>query len=164
MVRDAVPGDEAGIARVHVDSWRETYGRLLDGRYFDETMVERRLSFWSAYLRRRPRPGRMAVVVDEGHVLGFANAGDSVGPDAEHGHPVVRPLTLFSTYLMAIAHGTGAGQLLLDATIGDEPAQLWVLAGNDRAIAFYRRNGFEFDGAEFIDRAEQRLLELRMVR
>lgn len=164
VVREAVLGDEVGIARVHVDAWRETYGHLLDERHFDEMTFRRRLSFWRGYLQLIPRPGRMAVAVDEGHVLGFANAGNSVGPDAEHGHPVVRPLTLFSIYLRATVHGTGAGQLLLEATIGDDPAQLWVLAGNDRAIAFYRRNGFGFDGAEFVDSADQRLVERRMVR
>ena len=28
-VRPAVPGDAAGVARVHVDAWRETYTALL---------------------------------------------------------------------------------------------------------------------------------------
>ena len=31
--------------------------------------------------------------------------------------------------------------------IGDEvPAYLWVIEGNERAVAFYRRHGFELDG------------------
>lgn len=164
LVREAVLGDEAGIARVHIDSWRETYGPLFDERFFDETMLERRLSFWRGYLQLSPRPGRMAVAVDAEHILGFANAGDSVGQDAEHGHPVVRPLTLFSIYLMEVGHGTGVGQQLLDATVRQDPAQLWVLAANHRAIAFYERNGFEFDGTESTDAANPAMVERRMVR
>ena len=163
-VRDAVLGDEVGIARVHVDSWRETYGNLLDNRFFGQEMFERRLSFWRDYLKMSPRRGRMAVAVDAERAVGFANSGASVGPDAEHGHAVVRPLTLFSLYLVAAEHGTGVGQMLLDAAIGHEPAQLWVLAANHRAIAFYERNGFDFDGAESVDAANQALLERRMVR
>jgi ribosomal protein S18 acetylase RimI-like enzyme len=97
-------------------------------------------------------------------VIGFANAGDAVGPDAEHGVPPARPLHVFSIYLRASAHGVGTGQALLDAVVGDEPAQLWVLRGNARAIAFYRRNGFTFDGAEYADPADPGLVELRMVR
>lgn len=157
-------GDEAGIARIHVDSWRETYGNLLDERFFGEKMFDRRLSFWRDYLQMSPRPGRMAVAVNAERTLGFANSGDSVGPDAEHGHPVVRPLTLFSIYLIEVEHGTGVGQMLLDATIGQEPTQLWVLAANHRAIAFYKRNGFAFDGAESTDTANKALVERRMVR
>jgi ribosomal protein S18 acetylase RimI-like enzyme len=38
------------------------------------------------------------------------------------------------------------------------------LRGNNRAIAFYERNGFAFDGTEYIDPADQNLVELRMVR
>lgn len=164
LVRDAVLGDEAGIARVHIDSWRETYGHLFDERFFGEAMLERRLSFWRDYLQLSPRPGRMAVAVNGEQMLGFANAGDSVGEDAEHGHPVVRPLTLFSIYLREVEHGTGVGQRLLDVIIGQEPAQLWVLSANHRAIAFYRRNGFEFDGAESTDAANPAMVERRMVR
>jgi ribosomal protein S18 acetylase RimI-like enzyme len=55
------------------------------------------------------------------------------------------------------------GQRLLDVAIGREAASLWVLEGNERAMAFYRRNGFTTDGA----RADEEFFgvpELRMVR
>jgi len=39
-----------------------------------------------------------------------------------------------------------------------------VLAGNERAIAFYERNGFAFDGAKSTDAADPALIERRMVR
>lgn len=47
---------------------------------------------------------------------------------------------------MPRAHGSGLGQALLDTAIGTEPAYLWIMAGNPRAEAFYRRNGFVPDG------------------
>jgi len=53
---------------------------------------------------------------------------------------------------------------MLEAVLQDDPAQLWVLRSNDRAIAFYERNGFAVDGVEFIDPSEPSLVELRIVR
>lgn len=41
---------------------------------------------------------------------------------------------------------------------------LWVALENPRAIAFYRRNGFEFDGAEETDPAAPAIIDARMVR
>jgi GNAT superfamily N-acetyltransferase len=164
MVREAELADAENIARVHVDSWRETYSGVLSDRFFSEKAFAQRAAFWSRYLATDPRPGRMFVAVQDGSVVGFANAGASVGADAEHGFPVARPTTLFSIYVMAASHGTGAGQALIDAVAGQDPAQLWVLRGNSRAIAFYRRNGFDFDDTEYADQADPNLIERRMVR
>ena len=52
-------------------------------------------------------------------------------------------------YVLDAYHGMGVGQALLDAAIGDRPALVWALGGSPtRALAFYRRNGFEPDGTE----------------
>jgi GNAT superfamily N-acetyltransferase len=64
----------------------------------------------------------------------------------------------------AAHHGTGAGQALLDATLGDALTMLWVAKANPRAIAFYTRNGFVFDGAEQSDSRTPGLASLRMIR
>lgn len=163
-VRDAVVGDAEGIVRVHVDSWRETYAGLLDERFFSADVFERRVNFWTRYVALYPRPGRLAVASRESVIVGFANTGLSIGPDAEHGFTLARAWTLFSLYLLAEDQGTGSGQALLDAVVGLDPAQLWVLQGNGRATAFYQRNGFTFDGVEYIDPADRNLVELRMIR
>lgn len=69
-----------------------------------------------------------------------------------------------SLYLLVDVHGGGAGQALLDAAIGTEPAQLWVATDNPRARRFYARNGFVADGTEIVDIGHGDLAELRMVR
>lgn len=163
QVRDARSEDARGIARVHVDSWRETYAGVFNERFFTDEVFEQRATFWGRHLALDPRPGRMFVALEEGQVIGFANAGESVGPDAEHGFPAARPLTLFTMYVLACGHGSGAGQALHDAVIGRAPAQLWVLKDNSRASAFYQRNGFRFDGVEYSDPVDN-VVELRMVR
>jgi ribosomal protein S18 acetylase RimI-like enzyme len=163
-VRDAGPQDVGDIARVHVDSWRETYsGVLAEGNFSEEAYV-RRSEFWGRYLAMDPRPGRMVVAERDGVVVGFANSGNAREPDAEHGFVPARQLHLFSIYLLASAHGSKLGQMMLDAVLEENPAQLWVLRGNDRAIAFYARNGFVADGIEFIDSGDANLVELRMIR
>jgi GNAT superfamily N-acetyltransferase len=94
----------------------------------------------------------------DGAPRGFALAGDSEEADAP------RALQLFILYQYATEHGTGTGQALLDAVIGDEPAFLWTAEENPRAIAFYRRNGFEPDGARVVSASWENLAEIRMVR
>ena len=82
LIREAMLGDEAGIARVHVDSWRETYGSLFDERFFGEKMFERRLSFWRDYLQMRPRPGENSrAIASTGATVSSSTApSPSMGP------------------------------------------------------------------------------------
>ena len=69
--------------------------------------------------------------------------------EAERGlPPASTSLQLEKLYSRPAALGTGVGQALLDAAIGDAPAYLWLVDGNARAAAFYRRNGFRPDGVE----------------
>ena len=65
-------------------------------------------------------------------------------------------------YVLASAHGTGAGVGLLEAVIfQSEAVALWVADPNPRAQAFYRKHGFVPDGS-FTD--EYGIKEIRMVR
>lgn len=162
IVRIPSPDDVEAIARVHVQSWRETYTGLVPEELFGDAALERRVRFWTRVLD--DLPPRVRVAEREGVVVGFAFAGEATGPDVTKGFAPARQLQLFSIYLLAQHHGTGLGQRLLDAVIGDEPAQLWVAKENPRAIAFYRRNGFELDGVEYVDPDFSGLVEVRMVR
>ncbi|MEO7124466.1 MAG: GNAT family N-acetyltransferase [Lacisediminihabitans sp.] len=163
-VREAHASDAESIAQVQVRAWRETYSGVLADQYFSAAALLRRTQFWSRYLSLEPKPGRVVIAESGGEAVGFANSGAAHGPDAEHGFPPVRPLHLFSIYLLATAQRSGLGQSMLDAVLGDAPAQLWVLRGNDRAIAFYARNGFVADGVQYVDDSDPTLVELRMIR
>ncbi|MBT1668134.1 GNAT family N-acetyltransferase [Curtobacterium flaccumfaciens pv. flaccumfaciens] len=143
LIRPATLADADAIAHVHTASWRETYGRFVadpDGNpWFD---VARRVDMWRSVLAEPSTAGTIAVALDGTDVVGFGSAAAADDADA------VRPDELRALYVLARAHGTGAGQGLLDAVLGDRPAFLWVAADNPRARSFYRRNGFEPDGAE----------------
>ena len=94
---------------------------------------------------------------DGSRLLGFANTGPG-RDDPELGLP---DLELMGLYVRAEVYGTGVGLALLEAAIGEAAAYLWVLGGNARAIRFYERAGFRFDGAL---KTEPVGVERRMVR
>lgn len=136
-VRPAVVEDAADIARVHIQAWQETYSRLVEPGELDGLSVDRRSERWAA-LVGVGEPAVWVVTLD-GQIVGFAST--RVGGD-----DAPRPRELSGIYVLAAQHGSGAGQRLLDAAIGDSPAFLTVAADNPRAHAFYRRNRFELDG------------------
>lgn len=70
---------------------------------------------------------------------------------------------LYSVNLLERARGTGLADELLRAVVGDRDASLWVLPGNARARAFYRRHGFLEDGSARTHE-DSGAEEIRMVR
>lgn len=119
---------------------------------------------WEQILALDPAPGRVFVAEREGRIVGFAFAGSAQHPDAKKNIEPARDLHLFSLYLLDEEHGAGTGHALLEATIGQEPAQLWVISANDRARRFYERHGFRADGHEVADPDLNGIVELRMIR
>ncbi|WP_285117127.1 GNAT family N-acetyltransferase [Leifsonia sp. fls2-241-R2A-40a] len=137
-VRRATVADAAAIARVHVAAWREAYAGRMPDEFLAGLDEDTRAQGWTTILERGETDAFVAE--SDGDVVGWATAG--AGRD-EH---APRPRELEGIYLLASAYGSGAGQRLLDAAIADSPAYLWVMDGNPRAEAFYRRNGFTRDG------------------
>lgn len=160
-IRSPRPDDAAAIADVHVAAWKETYSDLLPGDYFSEAYVAGRHRMWQHVLAQ-PRDD-MAVRVAEvdGRIAGFAWVGPGEGLAGE---TAPRDRLLYAIYVLSAHHGTGIGQALLDDTIGGDPAMLWVAKENPRAIAFYARNGFRFDGVEQVDPHAPLITDARMVR
>jgi ribosomal protein S18 acetylase RimI-like enzyme len=163
-IRSAASPDAAGIARVHVDSWRETYSGLMPERFFDEDAFERRRRMWDAYLALEVPYGTLVVAESDERVVGFAFSGPAQDDDATRGHGPVRELHLFAIYLLKSEHGKGTGRALLEAATAGRPAQLWVASENALARAFYERNGVRADGVEVVDPDVDGLVEIRMVR
>jgi hypothetical protein len=76
-VREARAEDARAIARVHVESWRETYRNLMaDAVLDDPDFIERRERFWHPALTdERYANNRAAVAEHDGEVIGVAMAG-----------------------------------------------------------------------------------------
>jgi ribosomal protein S18 acetylase RimI-like enzyme len=146
--------DEMG--RVHVAVWREAYAGLLPDAYLaglDPTFGPRR---WRRRLAASSEVGWWLARDDEG-IVGMATSGPPRDEDAP------TPFELYAINVLRRAHGTGLADDLMARAIGDRPAYLWVLDGNDRAIAFYRRHGFVDEGGRKPEPGTG-VVELRMAR
>lgn len=154
------PADAPALARVHTEGWRVAYGHLLDASWFGAEALARRTRQWEHWLDPASgtpgvfRAGRDAC----GTVVGVA------GSLPSRDEPPVRERELTLLYIDTGWYGTGLGAALLDATLGDGPASLWVAEDNPRARRFYEKHGFRPDGTRTVDAAVADLVELRMVR
>ena len=164
IVRPARPEDAAAVARIRVDSWRDTYAHVLSPEFLAALDPVAGAEGWRGTIVAMtddPSLGTFVVAEVDATVRGFAIAGV---PRPLPGETPPREWQLFLIYQDAALHGTGSGQALLEASIGDRPAHLWTAEDNPRAIAFYRRNGFVPDGERTEDADAEGLAEIRMVR
>jgi ribosomal protein S18 acetylase RimI-like enzyme len=149
--------DADEVARVHVRVWQEAYAGLMPDDYLDGLDPAGFAASWRERLLA-PTPGvRSWLARDEVGVVGITTSGPARDEDA--------PTTwqLYAINVLARAHGTGVAHALLDTAIGDRAAYLWVVEGNDRAQAFYRKHGFTDDGVRQ-DLPETGTPEVRMSR
>jgi GNAT superfamily N-acetyltransferase len=138
-IRIAGPADAEALASLHVRVWDEAYTGLVPQAILDARRAEpigHRVERWRERIAR-PRATTW-VAVDGEEIAGFAESGP--GRDGS-GVP-----ELMALYVARGRYDTGLGHRLLATAIGDGPAYLWVLDGNDRATRFYERHGFAFDG------------------
>ena len=174
-VRAARAEDAATMARMQVQSWRDTYRGLMRDEVLDDpTFVPRREEFWTAALTdERYAANRAAVAECDGEIVGVAMSGpplevpaSAVQPEpTEPSASAVQTTAAVQLYILyvAVAHlGQGVGLALLDAVIRpSESACLWVADPNPRAQVFYAKHGFRAGGAHTV---EDGVREIRMVR
>lgn len=158
-IRQASHADTDALAQMKLQAWRESYAGLLPAHVFDELAerAPRTAAHWRAEMDRGIY--FWAVVAPDGRFVGVSNA----SPTRDEDSPT--PLELTMIYLLDEAKGSGIADRLLETTIGDAPASLWVLADNPRARAFYTRHGFATDGMErVVEPSWGDVREVRMVR
>lgn len=157
VIRPAVLADAETLAHLHLDVWDEAYTGLIPQRILDarRASASAHVEVWRAILVH-PRSTVLVAELD-GRLLGFV----STGPGRDPSSAGLPQLELMALYVRAQVYGEGVGHRLLEAAVGAASAYLWVLDGNERAIAFYERQGFTFDGATRTDDVGS---ESRMVR
>ena len=144
-----------GKAYVHYKSWQEAYRGLVDDEYLDAHTPEKCVKIAKRF------PDGILVAKDGERVIGFVGFGkyrDETLPGAGE---------VYAIYVLAEYHGQRVGYELMKAAVerlGDhERIALWVLHGNNRAIRFYERFGFKFDGASASIMLGTPRTELRMI-
>ncbi|MDO5119697.1 MAG: GNAT family N-acetyltransferase [Coriobacteriales bacterium] len=151
--------DEAkGKAYVHCMAWKEAYRGLIDQAFLDA----RTLEFSEERALRAFRSGVTTLLAKDGErVVGFADYGPCRDDDLPSAGEV------YAIYLLSHYYGQGVGTKLMQAAFqamaGCDTFVVWVLKGNERAIRFYRKLGFEFDGAAKTLNLGEEATDLRMV-
>jgi ribosomal protein S18 acetylase RimI-like enzyme len=144
-LRPALPGDAARLGEIFVRCWRDAYRGVVADEIIDGLDPAVVAGWWQGLLAEHD----VVVAEREGAPVGMAR----YGPDPDdpgRGH-------LFSLYVDPAASGAGVGRRLLGhavaqlAAAGFETATLWVFAGNERAIRFYRAAGWEPTGEERVE-------------
>jgi L-amino acid N-acyltransferase YncA len=141
IIRRANEGDAAGIANVHVNSWREAYTGILSQSYVDGLPLEfnDRYEWWLEVISVGTHPTHVAENTRHG-IVGFTSGGDA-RDEKFAGYAEV-----YCIYLLDKFHDKGIGYLLLKALFQDfierefTKAYVWVLRDNP-SLTFYERTG-----------------------
>jgi ribosomal protein S18 acetylase RimI-like enzyme len=146
-IRPAGVDDAAGIADVHVRSWQQAYAGIVPDDYLAGLDPAQRTPVWVENLRRGPDDHISTWVAERaGRIVGFATLGPGRDEDVRRSDREI-----YSIYLAPEQWGHGVARNLMRTVLaeaGPFRILLWVLAQNERAQHFYRRNGFEADGVE----------------
>ena len=148
------PEEIEGKSLVHWQTWREAYDNLLPAEY-QETMTLERCRFFS-----QKYPENTLIAMDRKKVIGFISYGNFRDEAIQAGE-------IIALYVLKDYYGKGVSKQLMHAAVAvlDHFSEiyLWVLKDNKRAIAFYQKMGFTFDGQEKILELGKPVKELRMM-
>lgn len=139
VIRRARASDVAALARVQVDSWRETYRGMLPEAHLAALSYAGHERLWR---RTLAGPNVTFLAVLGGQIVGLASGGRSRTHRGFSGE-------LQLLYVLRSAQGRGVGRALFDAVhyglavAGMPDLVVWVLAANKPARAFYEHLGLE---------------------
>ncbi|HEX7157893.1 MAG TPA: GNAT family N-acetyltransferase [Edaphobacter sp.] len=150
LIRAAQPGDEMGVADVHVRSWQAAYKGLLPDDYLNGLRPEQRAQRYTFGSHDLRQPFTI-VSTEASLITGFATISPARDPDIpDHGE-------LCALYVAPEWWGCGIGAALVSEARdllherGFRSAALWVMANNTRAERFYRIDQWMPDGLRRTD-------------
>ena len=127
-----------GKAYVHWKAWQDTYSGLIDQTYLDNLTIEKCTEMAFRW------PDNLLVAKENDEVVGF------VGYGAHRDDSLPETGEVFSLYILKEYYDKKIGYALMCAALEKlseyRRIAVWVLEGNQRAIRFYERCGFQFDG------------------
>lgn len=148
------PEEIEGKSLVHWQTWREAYDDLLPAD-FQETMTLEKCRFFS-----QKYPENTLIAMDGKKVVGFISYGN-------YRDEIIQAGEIIALYVLKDYYGKGVSKQLMHAAFVAlnqfSKIYLWVLKDNKRAIAFYQKMGFTFDGQEQILKLGKPVKELRMI-
>ncbi len=140
-IRDGGEADIEGIAKVHVQGWRESYKDFLSPDALAGMSVEERMMMWQRALdRANPQAKLLVAETGEGEIVGFARGGPIRGKGPEL---LGTEAEIFVIYLLDRVKRQGVGRRLMSGVFdhlrsqGFRSVGLWVLKENLPARRFY---------------------------
>ncbi len=128
--------DEKG--HIHWQSWHETYLGLMPDDFLKNITLEKCIQM------AHKCPQNTFLIKVNNKTVGFSCIGES--KDIENANEI------FAIYLLKEYHGKKLGYELLKKSMSElvdkAKTVLWVLKGNEKAIGFYKKFGFDFNGNE----------------
>ncbi|GGJ41903.1 GNAT family N-acetyltransferase [Deinococcus roseus] len=138
IVRNATVHDVSAIAKVHTQSWQETYAGRIPDEVLSQLTYERRLTQWE---RKTQDEWRDVLVLEvKESILAFSQTVHK--PEAD----LHTDAELACIYALKAHHGQGFGKRLMQESVkklhgaGATSLGLWVLKDNP-TIGFYERMG-----------------------
>ena len=157
LIRKAKFEDVAGIAKVHVDSWRTTYKGIVPDTYLDNLSYERGEQQW----KRGIEQNHIYIAKDgNGQIVGFATGGKE-----RTGKYTAYLGELYAIYLLEAEQGKGIGRKLVEAVVDDllekklNSMIIWALQENPACYFYEKLGGKKIDTAE-IEIDGQKLSEI----
>lgn len=165
MIRRATPADAAALSAFARDIFRATFAPDNQPGDVESYVVE---VFSPAQQEREIRdPDSLVLLVEtDGSIAGYAHLVRAGTAEVE----ATRPVELRRFYIAQHLQGTGAAHRLMERVLDESRATggdvLWlgVWERNPRAIAFYRRKGFERVGEHHFQLGSDLQLDWLMAR
>jgi GNAT superfamily N-acetyltransferase len=139
-IRKARPADAEAVARIYVESWRDTYPLVLPARLLSSMTVEGQSARWRNAIAIAAREAVYVAEAENGKIAGMTSMGrardSGLGYDAE----------IYTLYVDPMMTGRGIGRALLAGAFtalaerGHSRCVIWAHAGNP-ARFFYEAMG-----------------------
>jgi len=149
-IREAGEGDAAALALIGAATFLETFAGIIDGAaILGHCAAQHSAAAYRNYLASGARAW-LAEAQPGGAPIGFALVAAPDLAAAEAGD-----IELKRIYSLSRFHGTGLGAALMERAVAAAEGHLRLLLGvyarNDRALAFYRKQGFADIGTRRFD-------------
>ena len=138
LIRNATADDADGKGYVHFQSWIETYTGVFPDDIISNLSLERCVKLAREY------PENTYVAIKNNMIIGFSCYVEYRDSDLEDTGEIM------AVYILNDYQGLGIGKRLMNACYKElsnfSKLSLWVLRSNKKAVAFYKKQGFNADG------------------
>ena len=161
-IRKAVLEDSSCLANIIINSWKSAYANIIPEKHMIKHLdYERRKKQFERFIRENEIV-LIASYKDIPCGLAFANKDNDEG--------LIDCASIYCIYFLEESWGKGLASILMEELIntlkdyGCKNASLWVYELNTRAIKFYEKCGFKFDGTKKNSSLSSDLVELRYIK